>query len=270
MKIDFKVKGENPRLNEPIIICGLPGSAFVGKFAVDHMISELPASLLAEVYSDGLPPQVIIKEDGIGSLFHNEIYYWKSNLPEKKDLLFYTGDAQPATPESEYALSEGVIDFLVREHGARQLITLGAYVTGSPPPGGKEPKVYAAVTDHSLVRTVSSVGCEIMSEGAITGMNGLLLGMARLKGLTGFTLLGETSGFSFEAKAPEAVLRSLSQIVGIKVSFEKLEERAKEAQEVVKALEAARNRQQGAFGPQQSSNSPTSSSNERNKVDYIS
>ena len=95
MRVDFLVR-DNPVLNAPIIICGLPGSAFVGKFAVDHLISELPASLLAEVYSDGLPSQVVIKEDGVGSLFHNELYYWKSDTPGKKDLIFYTGDAQPS------------------------------------------------------------------------------------------------------------------------------------------------------------------------------
>ncbi len=82
--------------------------------------------------------------------------------------------------------------------------------------------MYAAVTDLSLESIVSGTGCEIMNSGAISGMNGLLLGMARLKGLSGFTLLGETSGYTFEAKAPELVLSCLSKILGIKVNYEKL------------------------------------------------
>jgi len=158
-----------------------------------------------------------------------------------------------------------VIDFLVKEHGSKELITLGAYVTGTPP---KDPKVYAAVTDLSLESVVSAGGCEIMNSGAISGMNGLLLGMAHLKGLNGFTLLGETSGYTFEAKAPELVLSCLSKILGIKVNYEKLEERAREAQEVVKALEGARKGQQQLEGSFTEEGQPQPS--DKDKLGYIS
>ena len=32
-----------PSLQSPILICGFPGSGYVGKIAVDHVISELHA-----------------------------------------------------------------------------------------------------------------------------------------------------------------------------------------------------------------------------------
>ncbi len=270
MKIDLIVK-ERPSLNSPVIVCGLPGSAFVGKFAVDHLISELSAKILAEIYSDCFPPQVTIKEDGTATLIKNELFYCKSNHNNGgkdkrvggRDLILYTGDAQPSTPESEYLLSEKIIDYLVKEHFAKELVTLGAFVTGTPT---KAPKVYAAVTDVRLTPKMIDSGCRMMSEGAITGMNGLLLGMARLKGLTGFTLLGETSVYSFEARAPEEVLNSFSKIFGISVDFSKLEQRASEAQEVVQAIERARAQQQAGalMTPSQQKEE------ERRKTGYIS
>ena len=53
------VELDHPDLNHPVLICGLPGSAFVGKFALDHLVSDLPGSPLAEIYSAGFPPQII-------------------------------------------------------------------------------------------------------------------------------------------------------------------------------------------------------------------
>ncbi|MHB8568016.1 MAG: PAC2 family protein [Nitrososphaerales archaeon] len=235
MRIDVIVR-DKPSLNNPVIICGLPGSAFVGKFAVDHLIEELSAKPLADFYSAGFPPQVVIGEDGIGNLMKNEALYWKNSVG-KSDLIFYTGDAQPATSESEYELSEAVIDFLAKEHKANELVTLGAFVTGK---SADTPKVYSSTTDHALAQKMEAKGCVLMTDGAITGMNGLFLGLARLKGLSGYTLLGETSGLSFDARASEVILTVLSDLLGVKMDYKKLEQRAKEAQEAVKAIEAIR------------------------------
>ncbi len=259
MKVEFSVK-ESPKLTEPIVICGLPGSAFVGKLAVDHLISELPAKLLADVYCDGLAPQVIIKDDGTVSMMKNQLFFWKASDVKSRDLIFYTGDSQPNTPEAEYGLSEEIIGFLLKEQTSRELITLGAFVTGR---FSERPRVYAAATDEELVKKMEKFGCLLMNEGAITGMNGLLLGMAKIKGMSGYTLLGETSGYVFDPKASDAVLNSLFKIVGFSVNTKKLQDRAKEAEAVLQSIEKVRKQQAGGQmeeGPQ----------TEKRRLDYIS
>ena len=40
-----------------------------------------------------------------------------------------------------------------------------------------------------------------MDAGSITGMNGLIIGIAKLRGMQGACLLGETSGYVVDAKA---------------------------------------------------------------------
>ena len=40
MKIQL-VEIDQPDLKTPIMISGLPGSAFVGKFAIDHLVTDL-------------------------------------------------------------------------------------------------------------------------------------------------------------------------------------------------------------------------------------
>ena len=57
-----------PRLRSPILICGFPGSGYVGKLAIDHIIEELESIHLADIYSTSFPPQVIIKKTGIVEL----------------------------------------------------------------------------------------------------------------------------------------------------------------------------------------------------------
>jgi len=236
VRIDIHVN-ERAQLKSPIVVCGLPGAAFVGKFALDHLIGELGAKPLAEFYSGGFPPQITVGEDGVGRPVRNVLFYWRNTAGGENDLILYTGDSQPTEAESEYELSDSVIDFLIKEHNVRRLITLGAYVTGSTT---VSPKVYAAATDQNAAQVVEANGCKLMTDGAITGMNGLLLGIARLKGLSGYALLGETSGLSFDAKASEAILNVLSNLIGLKLDYAKLEQRASEAQEAVRAIEAIR------------------------------
>lgn len=257
MKIDMIVK-EKPQLKNPIILCGLPGAAFVGKFALDHLVEELHAKPLADFYSAGFPLQIMVDDFGIGRLMKNELTYW-NNSSGGSDLVLYTGDSQPATAESEYELSDAIVDYLVKQHGAKKLITLGAYVTGG---SVVNPSVFSAATEHDIAQYLEAKGCKLMTDGAITGMNGLLLGMARAKGLEGYALLGETSGLTFDAKASEAILNMLSDLIGVRVEYADLEKRASEAQEAVRALEALR-RGQTPEGTQQEQSS-------RKKLDYIS
>jgi uncharacterized protein (TIGR00162 family) len=263
LKIDI-VEKEIPALSNPLFICGLPGSALVGKLAVDHLVQELPCEHLAEVYLDGMAPQVFIESDGTVSSLNNDIFFWKSRIKEVPDLVLYTADAQPATQEAEYQLSETVIEYVAKKFKSDQMITLGAFVTGA---FSKDPKVYAAATDESLVRKISSKGCEIMTEGSITGMNGILLGIAKLKGMKGYALLGETSGYALDPKASAALLLALEKLVGVKVDLKDLDERAKETQSVLQSVEALRRQQsaetrEGAEG--------TNESDDKKRLGYIS
>ena len=104
-KITVEVS-EMPKLKNPQLICGLPGSGFVGKLAVDYLIEEFKAVQFATIFSSSFPPQVSIQPDGTIDLMKNTLYYCKS---EPNDIVLLTGDAQPVTPESEYAMADEII-----------------------------------------------------------------------------------------------------------------------------------------------------------------
>ncbi len=226
---------KEPELKNPILVCGLPGSGFVGKLAVEHLAKELSAELFGLIYSHNFPPQVLIKSDGTLDIMKNELYCWKSE-DHDNDLILYTGDSQPITPDADYEIAEKILE-LGEKLGVKKVFTLAAYITGG---FVKEPKVYGTATDTSAINELRNQNVILMKEGSITGMNGLLVGLAKLRGIQGFSLLGETSGYIVDASASQAVLTVFSKILNIKIDMTTLTERAKSTEAVVNTFDQLR------------------------------
>jgi Uncharacterized protein (ATP-grasp superfamily) len=62
-KIIYHIDHETVELNNPVMIVGLPGVGHVGKIVVDHLVEELKAEKVADIYSKHFPPQVIVNEN---------------------------------------------------------------------------------------------------------------------------------------------------------------------------------------------------------------
>lgn len=222
---------EMPKLKNPQLVCGLPGSGFVGKLAVDHLIEELKGIPFANIFSSSFPPQVLVQSDGTIDLMKNTLYYAKN---KQNDVVLLTGDAQPVTPESEYVMAEEIIG-ICEKLGIKNIYTLAAYITGA---FAKEPKVYGTSTSLKLVKEFSKQGILTMNGGGITGMNGLIIGAGKTKGINGVCLLGETSGYVVDAKASKAVLEVLSKMLGLKLDFTSLIKKAQDTDKLIKTIES--------------------------------
>jgi len=216
----------SPSPTNPVLVCGLPGSGYVGKLAADYLVSVFKAKKVAEFHSSSFPPHVNINEEGVALRLSGELHHAKTG--QDRDLLLFTADAQPATFEGEYELSASVLEE-AKKFQANEVFSLAAYVTGS---FVKARRVFGTATSKGLVSRLSSNGVQVMKEGGISGMNGVIVGMARLHGMDGISLLGETSGFLLDPAASHAVLESLSKILGMRIDLASIEERAKEAQQI--------------------------------------
>src|SRR5660398_15892 len=113
-------------LENPVLVEGLPGIGHVGKLVAEHIIDELGAEKIAEVYSSHFPPQVIVLADGLVRMVRSEFYAVKS---EKQDLLILVGDHQSATNEGHYELTDAYLD-IAKRHNVRRIYTLGGYGLG--------------------------------------------------------------------------------------------------------------------------------------------
>ena len=210
----------------PVLVCGLPGSGYVGKLAADYLVTAFKAKRIAEFHSGTFPPHVNINEEGLAMRLKGELYHAVTG--QRSDLLVFTADAQPTSSDGEYHLAESVLK-KAKELHTEMAFSLAAYITGN---FAKERRVFGTATSASLLPRMSENGVLIMREGGISGMNGVVVGMAKLKGIEGVSLLGETSGYLLDPAASHSVLESLSRILGIKIDLASIEERAKEAQQV--------------------------------------
>lgn len=224
---------------ESILICGLPGIAYIGKLSADYLIRELKAELVGEIHSKFFPPYVLIRKDGVVELLRNELYYL--NNTQGRDIFFFTGNAQASSPEGQYTIANMVLD-QTKRLGVKSVYSIAAYLTHRPSP---QPRVYGTATTPALMKTLTNHGIHPMKQGIISGINGLIFGLAQKKQLDGFCLLGETRGyqtpngqFLLDAKAVRAVLEVLTKMLDLTVDMEPLDKQTEQMDELIKRMEA--------------------------------
>ena len=227
-KIDLHMN-EAPALRNPVLVAGLPDSGRVAKLVLDHLVKSLKALPLGYLYSDYLPPRLLIEEDGTIDLMKHEFYYW-INTDNGSDLVLYTGDAQPILPEGAFRLSQAVVN-LAQKLGVQTIFTVGAFITGKI---AETPKVYAAASETELVKELQSLDVKIIDSGAVTWMNGLIPGLAKIQNLKAVFLSGETSGFMVDPRAAVVILRVLAKKLGLHDDMTELENQAKDIEEALK------------------------------------
>jgi uncharacterized protein (TIGR00162 family) len=245
MTITLYVRSNHPEINivystkntpaacSPVLICGFPGSGYVGKLAVDHLIHELDATHLADIYSTSFPAQLLIKSDGTADLLKNYLFYSNVSTSYGVGLLLLSGDSQPSNPDSEYFLAEEILDIASR-FNTGQVFTLAAYITGS---FVTDPRIFGTAGDLDAIRSFHELHVNTMEGGSITGMNGIIVGIAKRRGMRGTCLLAETSGFVIDAKASKSILETLVTILHLKIDMTNIERRAKDTEMLIKTIE---------------------------------
>ena len=223
---------------EAILVCGLPGIAYVGKLTSEYLIKELQTELIGELHSPHFPAYVLINKNGIVELMRNELHYCKDGADEKP-LFLFTGNTQAASPEGQFLIAENVLDTAIKL-GVKTVYSIAAFLTDK---NLDEPKVYATATDPALLDELKAHGVVLMKEGSISGTNGLIFGLAKTKGLNGICLLGETRGYRtsighylVDVKAVRAVLNVLTAILKLKVDLTPLDEQAEKMEELVEKM----------------------------------
>lgn len=209
------------KFKSPVIVEGLPGIGLVGKIAAQHMVRELKAKRIAEVYSPYFPHQVIMKKNGTIRMLRNVIYGYK-----KKDIeiVFLLGDVQAVTSDAQFEVTNKLLDYF-ESLGAKRIYTLGGYGTGKHL---DSPRVLGAATHKGLVRELSKQDVIFgESRGTIIGAAGMLLGLGKLRKMEGACLMGETHGAYVDTNSAKELLKVLCKLLKVKVTLEKLDEKIK-------------------------------------------
>ncbi len=243
-----------PKLERPDFICGWPGIGRIGMMAVDYLRRAIAAEELAEIEPwDFFEPQKVTIRDGLlkDLEFPSSKFYYQRL--KGKDLLFFVGEEQPAegtrlyaTGEKAYGMANLVLD-VAEKFGSQRVYSSGAAVTQIH--HSLKPKVWAVPNSEDLIDEVRGYkNTVLMSEiegghgqGAIAGLNGLLLGVARKRGIKALCLMGEIPYYLQNSpwpypKASISVLEVLESTLGIGIDLVPLQEMAKKIEESIEGF----------------------------------
>jgi len=248
---------KEPKLEKPVMFVGWPGIGNIGIIAVNTLKAILRAEEFGEIESwDFFYPRKVSIRDGLLEDLEfpsNKFYYQRI---EKKDLIFFIGEEQPseggrmyASGEKAYQLANLVLDVGLK-FGCQRVYTSGACV--SPIHHQVKPRVCAVASSEKLREEIKNYQNTISmselegrgeGEGIITGLNGLLLEVAKARGMEGICLMGEIpdwlSGAAFPyPRASKSVLEVFAEIVGVRMDFSFLDKMEGQMEEIIESFYA--------------------------------
>lgn len=225
---------EKPKLNDPILIEGLPGIGFVANIAALHMIGELKAKLFAEIISASFQDLAVTTDTGGTRSPINELYYCKRS-DGGRDLIIWYGNTQALTTFGQYELCGRILD-IVEKLGCHSIITLGGFKKEEVK---TTPQIYCAASDHETLSEALNLGAKPMV-GQIFGVAGLLIGLGKLRGFKGFSLLVETLGTYPDANGARHAMLALNKFLNLKIDFTRLDIAAEKTQKILESFGVVR------------------------------
>src|SRR6266852_411817 len=218
---------EKLQLHHPWLIAVWPGMGGVALNAGYYLLAKLDMHVIAEYEARDLfdVDQVEVKQGIIqpGRLPRNRFFVWTD--PQKKhDLVVFLGEAQP--PIGKYLFCRKLMEY-AKELGIERVYTFAAMATQMHP---KNPaRVFGAATDQDSLEELKRLELEVLEDGNIGGLNGVLLGAAVEAGLRGACLLGEMPHIFSQLPFPKAslaILEVFTTITGIELDLSELSEQA--------------------------------------------
>jgi len=244
---------------QTILVAVWPGMGQVALTAGYYLMAKLGMYLLTEFSPRQLFDMKHVEVRGglvrAGRLPRSRLFKWSDSTAGREVILFI-GEAQP--PTGNYEFCKMLVD-KAREFGVERVFTFAAMATAMRPDASG--RVFGAATDQESLEELKRLELEILEEGHIGGLDGVLLGIAAEEGMSGSCLLGEIPQIFSQLPYPRAslaVLEAFSAMVGIEIDLSELSHQAEAAErqlgELYSKLETAI---AAASGQQESSDEPT-------------
>jgi len=227
----------SPKLKDPVFIAAWPGMgevAYRSALFLKEVLGFKPfAKLKAQCF---FKPAAVTVEKGIINMPDipaGFFYYYKGkNAP---DMIIFLGEVQPALEYAE-ALSLAVINF-VKKYKVKRMFTFAA----KPEPIDHKAKsrIWAASTHVDFLKLCEKLDLKILKEGQISGLNGVILGVGKKRGIKGICLLGEIPFYTVQIENPKAtaaILEVVSKYLKINTNLNSIFERGKFVEQEIDKL----------------------------------
>ncbi len=225
-----------PKVKEPIFICAWPGMGEVAYKTVLFLKEALRCKVFARLEAyDFFKPAAVVVNKGIIDLpkIPAGFFYYKNFSPH--DLILFLGEAQPPLEKAE-ALATSIVRY-VKKFKVKEMITSAA--KPEPIDHKSASSVWVSATSQELLGKYTSLGAKILKEGQISGLNGLILGVAKRYRIKGVCLLAEIPFYTVQIENPKAtkeILRVINDYLKLRLDLTPMVERAKFIEEEIDKL----------------------------------
>ena len=226
-----------PRLNSPNMLAAWPGVGNVATIVAAYLEKKLGFKELGEIEASHFfdPIGVLVKNNVVEApqFPRSKFYYWK-NKKGGSDIILFVGEDQPAA--KGYDLAHCVLDVCVKYQVSR-VYTCAAAMTRIH--HTESPGVLGVATSRQATADLKKYDLIPASNLQIAGLNGLLLGVAKERGIEGICLLGEVPAYATRIQNPMAalaVLKVLTVMLGVEIDLDELAQLAGEARERMKQV----------------------------------
>lgn len=216
------------KLRDPWLLAVWPGMGGVAMSAGYYLMAKLGMHLLVEFPAGEIfdLEQINVKDGLIvpRQLPRSRLFLWH-DPKGVHDIILFIGEAQP--PSRGGAFCRMLIEH-AKDLDVRKVFTFAAMATQMRPE--QHSQVFGAAIDRDTLSTFKRLGMHVLENGKISGLNGVLLGVAATSGMTGGCLLGEIPSVFSQIPFPKAslaVLELFTHMAGIEIDFSELRIHAK-------------------------------------------
>ena len=220
------------------MLCAWPGMGEVAIKAATHFKDALQFKEFARLEGpDYFEPSSIFVKNGVLELPKpiGGVFWYYKNPKKPNDIILFISDMQPNLG-SGIAYAEEIVKFAAK-YGVNLIYSFAAM---SVPIDHTQPSsVWLATTSRKLLQLFKGLNLKMLNEGQISGLNGLILGVAKNKGMEGICLLGEIPIYTIQIENPKAsiaVLEVMDKHLNLGLDLKSLRERAKFVEEEINKL----------------------------------
>ena len=218
---------EEEQLKDPWLLAVWPGMGGVAISSGYYLMAKLGMHLLLEFpATEFFDLEQIEVKDGLiltRRLPRSRLFLWKDPKGQH-DLIVFIGEAQPTIKGGAFCRT---LIQQAKSLGVRRVYTFAAMATQMRPKHNS--RVFGAAIDRETLSQFKQLDIQLLESGSISGLNGVLLGMAAADGLPGGCLLGEIPHVFSQIPFPKAslaVLEFFTVMAGIDVDLGELREHA--------------------------------------------
>ncbi len=226
-----------PKLKNPIFIAAWPGMGEVAYRSALFLREVLDFKIFAKLESRRFfKPAAVTVQKGLLSIPSPPagfFYYYKGK--DAPDMILFLGEVQPPLEYAEI-LSLAIINY-VKRYKVTTMFTFAA--KPEPIDHKNESKVWIASTHNEILKLFDKFGVKVLADGQISGLNGIILGVGKGKGIKGVCLLGEIPFYTVQIENPKAiakVLEVLNAYLKMNLNLTPLIERSKFIEEEIDKL----------------------------------